>query len=284
MTALADNRTATEQMVGGSPLVEDLSLPVAAATTLYAGALIAVNTSGYAVPASADSTLKVVGRCEKKVNNSAGAAGDEKATVRRGTFKFANSGTTDAITAADLYRNAFVVDDQTVARTSSNGARPVAGRVIQVDTDGVWIETAPLLGNGEPIDIFLVAAADLSAKQYFAVKVDSNGAAAVAGAGELACGILQNAPASAAIAVVRVSGISKMIGGGTVAKGSAVAADSSGKGKVAVAGKTDTSDAGASADALIGSHVLAIALGLGAADTAFAVLITHSGAIPTTAA
>jgi hypothetical protein len=47
------------------------------------------------------------------------------------------------------------------------------------------------------IDISLPAADDLSTKQYYAVKVDSSGNAAVAGAGQPAIGVLQNKPDAA---------------------------------------------------------------------------------------
>lgn len=283
MTALAAARN-TRKM-GDAPIADKFHIPVAAAKTIHQGGLVAVNTAGYAVPASASSSLKIVGVAAQTVDNSSGNAGDKTVNVERGTFRLANSATTDALTDADLFRDCYVVDDQTVARTSSSGTRPVAGRVVNVGSDGVWIETSPQAGNGAPIDIFLVAAADLSAKQYYAVKVDSNGKAAVAGAGEFACGVVQNAPAADAIAVVRVSGVTTMIAGANVVRGSFVASGAAGKSKEAVKATTNTSDAGGATDALAGSHVLGIALTTAGADTdPHQVLLTHSGAIPTTAA
>lgn len=76
--------------------------------------------------------------------------------------------------------------------------------------------------------ISLVAAADLTAKQFCAVKVDTNGQAAVAGAGEAGVGILQNNPASGSSASVMISGSSKAKAGGTIAAGANVAANASG--------------------------------------------------------
>ncbi len=133
--------------------------------------------------------------------------------------------------------------------------------------------------------ISLLAGADLSAKQYYAVKVDANGKVVVAGAGELAIGILQNKPAAGQIATVMVTGISKMVAGGVVASGELVASDAVGKAKAAVKGKTDTSDAGVAADPLIGSAILGIALLGAAADgNVISVLIQPMGAVATTAA
>ena len=54
--------------------------------------------------------------------------------------QFANSAATDAITLADIGKDCFIVDDQTVAKTDGSGTRSRAGRVFDVDADGVWVE------------------------------------------------------------------------------------------------------------------------------------------------
>ena len=126
--------------------------------------------------------------------------------------------------------------------------------------------------------ITLAAAADLSAKQFYAVKVDSNGKAALAGAGEAAIGILQNNPAS-----IMVSGTTKAVAGGSITAGDVVAANADGKIVSATKGRTNTSDAGAAADALLGSNVLGIALTGAASNDIFTIALMHMGAVPTTA-
>lgn len=61
-------------------------------------------------------------------------------------------------------------------------------------------------------DISLVAAADLSSSQYCWVYLDSSGQAALpTSTGQLAIGILQNAPTAGQMATVRVAGFSKMV-------------------------------------------------------------------------
>lgn len=66
------------------------------------------------------------------------------ARIRPGTIKLANSGAgVDLITAAMLLQDCFVVDDSTVAATFGGGTRIKAGRIVQVDTDGVWVELGP---------------------------------------------------------------------------------------------------------------------------------------------
>ncbi|OIO70885.1 MAG: hypothetical protein COS35_06520 [Zetaproteobacteria bacterium CG02_land_8_20_14_3_00_50_9] len=114
-----------------------VSAPVAAATIIYAGSMVALNAAGNAVPAADTAALKVLGRAESQVNNAAGAAGDLKVTVKRGTFRFKNSGTA-ALAAGDELTNALVEDDGTVAKTSTNSI--VAGKIIEIDASGVWVE------------------------------------------------------------------------------------------------------------------------------------------------
>jgi hypothetical protein len=135
MTALAADRS-TLQKPG-----EAFVLPVAAAVTIYAGSLVAINAAGNAQPGATATGLKVVGRAEEQVNNSFGAAGDLTVTVRRGVFKFEND-TSDPVTVATLLEDCYIVDDQTVAATSGSSTRSRAGQVIQVDPDGVWVDTS----------------------------------------------------------------------------------------------------------------------------------------------
>lgn len=78
------------------------------------------------------------------------------------------------------------------------------------------------------LDITLPAAADLSAKQYRFVTIDSNGRAALSTRGALASGILQDKPAALDRPgrIRTVSGvISKVVLGGTVTKGQALVSD-----------------------------------------------------------
>lgn len=76
------------------------------------------------------------------------------------------------------------------------------------------------------------AGENLSAKQFFAVKLNSSGQVVLAGAGERVIGILQNKPESGAAAkVATVRGTtSKLKFGGSVTAGDAIKADSAGKG------------------------------------------------------
>lgn len=111
--------------------------PVKGSTTIYQGALV-VMESGLAIPAkTAASGLTVLG-CAVATAANAGADGAVKVIAKRGTFKFFNLGV-DAVVAGDVGKDCYIVDDQTVAKTSNSNARCVAGKVVRVESDGVFV-------------------------------------------------------------------------------------------------------------------------------------------------
>lgn len=146
---------------------ELIPVPVAGSTKIYAGSLVAVNATGYAVPGSASPALIYLGRAESFVDNSAGADGAQTLVVRRGKlFKWANYGS-DAVTEAEVGKPCYIYDDQTVAKTSGNGTRSPAGIVMAVDSDGIWVADAVLkkLSANSALDfpsIAATASADLT--------------------------------------------------------------------------------------------------------------------------
>lgn len=281
MTALAADRLLNQY--GDSALIDDLEIPIGASSTIYRGSLVMLDQSGYGFAATAVLSRRVIGvATEQKVN--AGSAGAKSVRVKRGAFGFVNSSGDDAITIADVGCPCYVVDDQTVARTSGNGTRPFAGRVVRVESSVVYVEVGGLQDTTAR-DILLEAGGDLSSSQFLMVKLDSNGDVVIASAaGEGVVGILQNAPASGAIAIVRVHGESRVIAGGSVAAGALFATTNAGKSKAAVAGTVNTSDAGASSDPLVGSYALGFVLTAGTSDAQHSVYLHHMGLIPTTAA
>jgi len=114
--------------------------PVAAATQIFAGSLACLDAAGNLVPGSTATTLTARGRAEDNVDNSAGAAGDLTCRVKNGVFKFANSAAGDLITRAEIGDNCYIVDDQTVAKTDGTATRSIAGKIIDVDAGGVWVQ------------------------------------------------------------------------------------------------------------------------------------------------
>ncbi|MAG68579.1 MAG: hypothetical protein CMK74_22315 [Pseudomonadales bacterium] len=114
--------------------------PVAAATRLFAGSIVCLDASGNAVPGATATTLTARGVAQEQVDNRDGAAGDRRVESRRGVFPFANSASADEITRADIGNSAYIVDDETVAKTDGTSTRSVAGVIRDVDDSGVWVE------------------------------------------------------------------------------------------------------------------------------------------------
>ncbi|MGV8987645.1 MAG: hypothetical protein ACOH2H_15345 [Cypionkella sp.] len=134
MTALAADRN-TPALRG-----DLLKQAMAASALVYAGSLVVRNATGYLVKGTTTTGQIGVGRAEERVDNSGGADGAKLIMVRPGIFRFGNSASTDALTIADIGKACWVVDDQTVARTSNTSARSKAGVVRDVDAQGVWVE------------------------------------------------------------------------------------------------------------------------------------------------
>ena len=119
---------------------ELVAYPVAASAKIYAGALVAVKNAGHAAGGTAAQNLTCVGRAEEQVDNSSGSAGDKTVLVRAGrAFRWKNSAGADAIAAAQIGKDCYIVDDQTVAKTNSSNSRSKAGRVVGVDDEGVRV-------------------------------------------------------------------------------------------------------------------------------------------------
>jgi len=115
---------------------------VKGATTIYAGALVAVDANGFLLPAADAANLKVMGRADEQVVN-AGADGAKSCRVEQGVFKWANSGAA-AVDQAALGHLVYAEDDQTVRKTGgTNNIK--AGLALQIDPDdaGIWVATFP---------------------------------------------------------------------------------------------------------------------------------------------
>ncbi|CNL92728.1 Uncharacterised protein [Yersinia frederiksenii] len=114
-------------------------VPMAQAIEIFGGHIVSANAGGFAVMASAVASQVTLGVSDGYVDNRDGANGDADALVRRGkAWGFANFAG-DAVTQADVGKDCYVADSQTVAKSDGEGARPVAGKVIIVDSDGVWV-------------------------------------------------------------------------------------------------------------------------------------------------
>ncbi|HQS08726.1 MAG: hypothetical protein B7Y12_02145 [Rhizobiales bacterium 24-66-13] len=114
--------------------------PAKAGAKIFAGAMVALDASGWAVPATTATTLKVLGRAERAVDNTAGANGDLTVPVGADIYRFNNSASADAIALTDVGATCYAVDDNTVAKTNGTNTRSAAGTVFDVDSLGVWVK------------------------------------------------------------------------------------------------------------------------------------------------
>lgn len=116
-------------------------VPVAAGVKLFPGA-IAVIRAGYARPATVATGDIVAGRVRFLADNTGGVDGAILAELERGCFGLKNSTSTDEITQVEVGTTCYLVDDQTVAKTSGSSTRSVAGKVFQLEDGLVWVEIA----------------------------------------------------------------------------------------------------------------------------------------------
>lgn len=142
-----------------------ISAGVKAAATLFQGGLTMLS-SGYAIaataaPAGTDfqkmgavSLYRLIGVAQASVTGG-GADGAVPVDVQAGDWLCKNSSGADAITVANVGHYCFVVDDETVAKTSASNTRPRAGVVVAVDATGVMVRIAPEIAAAAERVIFL---------------------------------------------------------------------------------------------------------------------------------
>ena len=107
-------------------IVTQSEYPVVAATKIYSGGLVALNSAGFALPAADAASHKVVGVAKKYVDNSAGANGALKVIVETGLFELNATSITQAMVGVVMQ----VVDDNTFDDVlGTNGIK--AGRLVR---------------------------------------------------------------------------------------------------------------------------------------------------------
>jgi hypothetical protein len=112
---------------------------------VFKGGIVVRDASGYGVAGLTGTGLTVVGVCDPqisatdKVDNTGGANGAKTVRCMCGVFRFNNSTAGDLIGITEVGKRVYLVDDQTVAKTSNSSARSPAGIVEAVDSAGVWV-------------------------------------------------------------------------------------------------------------------------------------------------
>jgi hypothetical protein len=141
LTALAHK--VQRQFTSHDPQI--VPLPAAADAVLYVGALIAVNSSGVAIPAGDTAGTTAMGVCFRGgLDNTGGAAGTLGGTFNyfgaarvievdvEGEWEFAVTGTTPKPGQV-----ALVVDDNTVSAAATTNSIP-CGRFTRPGSPGMW--------------------------------------------------------------------------------------------------------------------------------------------------
>ncbi len=132
MALTADDATIVAK---DSPYLLRQDFPVEAAAVIFQGAIVVINSDGFAEPATTATTLKTIGRCRVGADNTGGGNGDITVAVDAGIFgPYVND---DAIAQADTATLVYLVDDNTVS--NDNTGKSVAGTVFEVTSDGVFV-------------------------------------------------------------------------------------------------------------------------------------------------
>lgn len=120
----------------GQRLIKDVSLPVKASTHIYLGTIVAVDASGYLVPASDTAGLVVVGVAVQEVNNT-GSSGGVSCRIMPNNVVGAYQ--LNAVSPAITWvgKLLYASDDNTVALVGTTTNDIVVGRCLSVDVTGV---------------------------------------------------------------------------------------------------------------------------------------------------
>lgn len=131
--ALTKDKDRESKAIGRS-----LNVPVAAATQIFAGAIVVSNAAGFAAPASDTASEVVLGIADEGVNNT-GAAGALEVRVRKGTFEFSTAGT--VVDQADVGRAVYAADDDLIEKVAGVVNNNLLGFLdsIDVETGLFWV-------------------------------------------------------------------------------------------------------------------------------------------------
>jgi len=120
----------------------ELPFPVAGATTIYGGGLVAVNAAGYLLPGADTAGLIFQGIAIERVANT-GANGAKQCVVRRrGLIKCAIA----AAAQANVGDHVYLVDDETVGLVADVSNAIFCGVIAgYIDATHVWVDIDPAI-------------------------------------------------------------------------------------------------------------------------------------------
>ncbi len=113
---------------------------VAANTKIFAGSLVCVNATGYAVPAADTSGYQFAGVAMEQVDNSGGSDGGASLRLRRaGVFEFDAASITQAMVGTEME----ATDDHTFDDAAGTTNHVKVGRLVKyVSATKGWIDIA----------------------------------------------------------------------------------------------------------------------------------------------
>ena len=112
-----------------------LQLGVKGGTEIEACTMVAIDAEGYAVPASKNTCLNIAGMALENVDNFKGKNGEEKVSVKRGTYLWNNDGT---VKETDVLKECFIQDERTVTAASEGSS--AAGIVLGLEGECVVVD------------------------------------------------------------------------------------------------------------------------------------------------
>ena len=121
------------------------SAPMFGGVKINKGCAVLIGTDGYARPGALVAGMACAGNsCDNDIgvyDNTAGASGDMFVEYWEGVFGYVNSGAgVDLIADADRGKPCYIVDDNTVAKTSAGGTRSPSGRIERVEDGVVYVK------------------------------------------------------------------------------------------------------------------------------------------------
>jgi len=134
MAALTQDKDTPNQQLG-----RVVTIPIAAATKIFKGAMVSVNAAGFAIVGADVASSIVMGVADEQVDNT-GAAGALSINVRKGVFGFTTLGT--VVDQADVGGPVYISDDNNIEKIAGVTNNIICGVLDHVDADGVtfWVK------------------------------------------------------------------------------------------------------------------------------------------------
>ncbi|QBH95989.1 hypothetical protein EKN56_05980 [Limnobaculum zhutongyuii] len=113
-----------------------IAVPVDAGALIHAGNIVCVKSSGFATEGG-DANTTAIGMAHETVDNSTGTAGERAVVVMRGKLFFLANDSAAPVTGALIGKSCYLLNSVTATATATG--HPVAGKVFEVNPDGVWV-------------------------------------------------------------------------------------------------------------------------------------------------